>query len=133
MSARHRILDTGYNLKTRPLSKDHQNSKGRPVFSLLDHLQTSITQQLVFTMDSRSLDSKAEVGADVAKPPAMEIENVPAIDAEANKKLLRRIDWRVMPVVSPRGAPDTSLGETLTIPATSFASRTPCSTTIKLF
>ncbi|KAH6663272.1 major facilitator superfamily domain-containing protein [Plectosphaerella plurivora] len=52
-------------------------------------------------MDSRSLDSKAEVGADVAKPvsPTMEIENAPAIDDEANKKLLRRIDWHVMPVL----------------------------------
>ena len=45
---------------------------------------------------------KAQVAALSDKGSASERENAAPIvlDAETNKKLLRRIDWRVMPVVS---------------------------------
>jgi hypothetical protein len=46
---------------------------------------------------------KAQVGDISEKPSLTELENGAAhivLDAEASKKLLRRIDWRVMPVVS---------------------------------
>ena len=46
---------------------------------------------------------KAQVAGISEKPSLTELENGAAgivLDAEANKKLLRRIDWRVMPVVS---------------------------------
>jgi hypothetical protein len=45
---------------------------------------------------------KAQAGPGSEKASSAEVENGVAgvLDAEANKKLLRRIDWRVMPVVS---------------------------------
>jgi hypothetical protein len=46
---------------------------------------------------------KAQVALPFDKASLSEVENGAAhvvLDAETNKKLLRRIDWRVMPVVS---------------------------------
>jgi hypothetical protein len=45
---------------------------------------------------------KAQADPGSEKASSAEVENGVAgvLDAEANKKLLRRIDWRVMPVVS---------------------------------